>query len=249
MVEAHCLSREHRTLQLPSWPDHLNGFRIGLISDLHLRLENNTDRLDRTIDFLIGQDPDIVVITGDLLECWQPGIADAMASQLAPLAVLGSRVLVIPGNHDYFFGDAAELRPGLEAHGFTYLINQCVISQGVNWVGIDSAIGGKPDLFEPIRECDLDCPIVVLWHEPDVVEFVPSGVELMLAGHSHGGQFTAPWGWAPMTSDLGSRYLRGYYPEAPIPLYVSRGVGTTGFPSRLFCPPEVTILTLIGPGG
>jgi uncharacterized protein len=87
---------------------------------------------------------------------------------------------------------------------------------------------------------------VIVWHEPDAVDALPAGPDLMVSGHSHGGQFLAPWGWAPGTSELGKKYIRGWYPRAPVPLYVSRGVGTTGPPSRLFCPAEVSILTLHG---
>jgi uncharacterized protein len=68
----------------------------------------------------------------------------------------------------------------------------------------------------------------------------------MISGHTHGGQFRAPWGWAPMKTRNGERYLEGFFPDAPTPLYVSRGIGTTGPPSRLNCPPEVSVLSLEG---
>ncbi len=71
----------------------------------------------------------------------------------------------------------------------------------------------------------------------------------MIAGHSHGGQFRTPWGWPPMRTENGSRYLEGFFPDARTPLYVSRGVGTTFLPSRLFCPPEVSLLTLTPDSG
>lgn len=77
-----------------------------------------------------------------------------------------------------------------------------------------------------------------------MVDQLPIEASLMLSGHSHGGQFISPWGWAPMKTRGGKKYVRGFYPDAPTPIYVSRGLGTTGPPSRLFCPPEVTILTL-----
>jgi predicted MPP superfamily phosphohydrolase len=67
----------------------------------------------------------------------------------------------------------------------------------------------------------------------------------MMSGHSHGGQFRFPGGYTPMHTDLGRAHPRGFYPDAPTPLYVSRGIGTTGPPSRFNCPPEVAILTLM----
>ena len=87
-------------------------------------------------------------------------------------------------------------------------------------------------------------PIIALWHEPDVVDHLPKGAALMLSGHSHGGQFTFPGGYTPMHTLNGRKYVRGFFPHAPTPLYVSRGIGTTGPPSRLNCAPEVSLLEL-----
>ena len=124
------------------------------------------------------------------------------------------------------------------------LRNQCLNMDGVNWVGVDSEIAGKADPYSAILETNPDDPIVMIWHEPDMVDTLPWGPELMISGHSHGGQFISPWGWAPATSRLGRKYLSGFYPHANVPLYVSRGIGTTGPPARLFCPAEVSILTI-----
>jgi predicted MPP superfamily phosphohydrolase len=88
-------------------------------------------------------------------------------------------------------------------------------------------------------------PVIVLWHEPDAVDLLPSGAHLMIAGHSHGGQWRFPWGWTPMTTRNGRKYIEGFFPDAPTPLYVSRGVGTTGPPARLGALPEVSILRLM----
>ena len=67
---------------------------------------------------------------------------------------------------------------------------------------------------------------------------------LQLSGHSHGGQFKVPYNLTPMTSANGDKYRDGFYPDASTPLFVTRGVGTTGPPSRFLCPPQVAILTL-----
>jgi uncharacterized protein len=86
---------------------------------------------------------------------------------------------------------------------------------------------------------------VTLLHEPDVVGLLPVGVSnLVLSGHSHGGQFLLPFGIVPMTSRNGKIYRDGFYPDAPSPIFTTRGIGTTGPPSRFLCPPQVAILTL-----
>jgi predicted MPP superfamily phosphohydrolase len=82
-------------------------------------------------------------------------------------------------------------------------------------------------------------------HEPDYVDDVtPAECSLQVSGHSHGGQMCLPFG-RPLSLPRGARkYFGGFYPDAKVPLYVSRGVGTIGVDLRFFCPPEVTVLTL-----
>ena len=87
-------------------------------------------------------------------------------------------------------------------------------------------------------------PAVCLWHEPDLVADLPSGCALTLSGHTHGGQGRLFGRFKPVKTRLGARYVEGFFPDAPTPLYVSRGVGTTLFPLRLDVPPEVSLLTL-----
>ena len=180
-----------------------------------------------------------------MVEYWKPGVEEMLREALSPLKGCDTPCVAVPGNHDYFGGDPDRLLPIFQEFGITLLRNECTRIDGINWVGIDSASEGHADPYAAIRACDPIDPTIVLWHEPDMVDHLPRGPELMLSGHSHGGQFTAPWGWAPMTSRLGSKYLRGFYSEAPVPIYVSRGLGTTGPPARLFCPPETTVLTLV----
>ena len=88
--------------------------------------------------------------------------------------------------------------------------------------------------------------LLALFHEPDFVSEVPKHVSLQVSGHSHGGQICLPGGYAVHTPFGAKKYKSGYYPDARVPLYVTRGVGTTGPDYRLFCRPEVTILTLRG---
>jgi predicted MPP superfamily phosphohydrolase len=106
-------------------------------------------------------------------------------------------------------------------------------------------MASKPDeAMNAAKALAADLPKIVLWHEPDAVDFLPTGANLMLSGHSHGGQFVLPGGWAPKHSTMGRKYVRGFYPNAKTPIFVTSGVGTTFLPSRFNCPPEVAILTL-----
>lgn len=187
----------------------------------------------------------MIVFSGDLVAYWKPGVEDLVLEALEPLLDFSGSSLAVPGNHDYFAGDAEFLRPILSLFGTRLLRNECWHRDGVNWVGVDSASMHKSDPEVAFSGQSPDLPTLVVWHEPDMADSLSEGPVLMLAGHSHGGQFRTPWGWAPMKTELGSKYIEGLYQEPPVPVYVSRGLGTTGPPSRLFCTPEVTVLTLL----
>lgn len=229
---------------MAGWPASRDGYRVGILADSHLRDDESVALTQQALEYLTEERPDVIAYAGDLIPWWRPDIEDLIDRAFAPLEGYKGTVLAVPGNHDYYGGFAKDLEPIYKRHGVQLLVNESVSVDGVNWVGVDSAAAGYADPYSAILQCDPADPTIVLWHEPDMVDHLPRGPELMLSGHSHGGQFTTPWGWAPMTSRLGSKYVRGFYPHAPVPIYVSRGLGTTGPPARLFCRAEATVLTL-----
>ena len=94
-----------------------------------------------------------------------------------------------------------------------------------------------------------DGPVLLMAHEPDYADDVvahPRGplVDLMLAGHSHGGQIRLPWVGPLVLPPMGVKYPEGHYRFNQMQLYVNRGIGTVGLPFRLNCPPEITVITL-----
>ena len=246
IVETEQLVGEKKTLRLPNWPKSHNGYKVGFIADLHLRGAQELALTETALEWLLKQNCDAIAIAGDILPWWREDSIEFATYGLRLLADFPANVVIVPGNHDYYGGDASWLRPLIEGYGAHYLQNQMVEIGGVQWVGIDSANESQHDPDLAMKMLDPSKPSITLWHEGDFVDELPSGTQLMLSGHSHGGQFTTPWGWAPMTVRGGSKYLRGFYPDAPTPLYVTRGLATTGPPSRLFCRPEVSVLTLVG---
>lgn len=244
LVEAHKIRLERHRLRLAGWPESLSGLKVAVLADLHVRDLATVRMAQDAVAMALAEEPDIVVLPGDILAYWKRGVLDLVSAALGGLVSMEGRVIAVPGNHDYFAGRAEWLAPALERNGVRLLQNEVVEMCGVQWLGVDSEIGGHADPYGTIMRADPCKPMVVVWHEPDMVDALPRGPELMLAGHSHGGQFTSPWGWAPATSRLGAKHLRGFFPHAPVPLYVSRGVGVTGPPARLFCPAEVSLLTL-----
>ncbi len=243
LYEANRLVVERRTLRLKGWKRSLNGYKIALLTDLHLRDIYSLRLAKQAVALALDEEPDIVVLGGDQVAYWKPGSEDMLVEALEPLLLMNGSAVAIPGNREYWVDTADRMAPVLDALNIRYLRNETWHHDGIDWIGIDSANAHRDDPFQAIQGAG-DGPAIVLWHEPDVVDELPFTADLMLSGHSHGGQFRFPGGFTPMHSKNGRKYLSGFFPDTKVPLYVSRGIGTTGPPSRFLCPPEVAILTL-----
>lgn len=243
LVESKRLVVERHTLKLQHWPERLRGFRIAVLADLHLRDVHSLELAQRAVALALDESPDMVVLPGDIVGYWKPESPWLIGAALEPLLLMQGNALAVPGNHEYWQGKGTFLDPILSELGIKVLHNEHWVHQGICWAGVDSANAGEANPFLAMEGADKH-PIVAIWHEPDMVDLLPMGAALMIAGHSHGGQFRFPGGIIPMTTRHGKKYIEGFYPEARTPLYVSRGIGTTGPPSRFLCPPEVSILKL-----
>jgi len=243
LVESKNLVVERHTLPLPLWPERLRGYRIAVLSDLHIRDPWSLEVAKRAVAIALDESPDMIVLPGDLVAYWKPEMAQMVGDCLEPLLLMEGKVVAVPGNHEYLAGDPSLLAPILSELNIRFLRNETWRADGITWVGIDSAVKAMDRPQDTMLEVR-DEPAICLWHEPDAVGRLPSGCALQISGHSHGGQFRFPGGFTPMYTYMGKLYPRGFYPDAPTPLYVSRGVGTTGPPSRFMCPPEVSLLTL-----
>jgi predicted MPP superfamily phosphohydrolase len=244
--ESNRLVVEHYTLPLPGWPDELEGYRIAVLGDFHIGTSWSLDLTKRAVAAAMAEATDMVVLIGDFVNYWKRDRSGMVGEALEPLRLLKGDVIAIAGNHDYARGDSDLLAPIFEELDIQFLRNGSIKKGGITWIGMDSARTGDDDVDAAFRDVVQDgSPRIALWHEPDVVDRLPSGCALQLSGHGHGGQFRLPFGITPMHSIMGRKYPGGYYPDAPTPLFVTRGVGTTGPPSRFLCPPEVAILTLV----
>lgn len=227
-----------RDLSLPNWDS--NGFRLGVLTDLHLDSGEATERGQATLREIIAKKPDAVVLVGDFLTSAAPQNLENVKQTLAILNDYQIPSFGVLGNHDYWAGYFPLVLGSVTGSAMKLLRNETVEVGGVRICGVDDALMKKhrPDLVRGNRNT------VVLLHEPDYVEDLEPGPSLLVAGHSHGGQICMPGG-TPLHTPKGARkFTSGFYGDQPIPVYVSRGVGTTGPNWRLFCPPEATILTL-----
>jgi uncharacterized protein len=243
LFEARRLTITRRTIALQGWPQRLSGFKVAVLGDLHLSHRLSVDLGREAVEAALAEGPDAVAIVGDLIGDWYPEMPRVLRHVFEPLLIMEGRVVAVPGNHDWKHGPVPEIRRILDELNIRLLQNESWRHGGVTWVGVDSFNKHQADPERAMAGRE-EGPAIALWHEPDVVDRLPKGCALMLSGHSHGGQFR-PLGITPMRTRNGRRYLDGFFPGAPTPLFVTRGVGTTFFPSRFNCPPEVAVLTLV----
>ncbi len=254
-----------RELRLRALDPGLAGLSILHVSDLHFRGPEPWKQ--QALGRLESLDPDLVVFTGDFID-GREGIAAAaevcrrLRGRLGTYAVLG--------NHDYhsygiihFLRDVRaktmrgnrrtytpELVSALEEAGVTVLGNasrRLKANSAPFWViGVDDVYSGQMDFAAAMGDVEGAGLRLLLAHSPDALEGDhPDGLDLVLAGHTHGGQICLPGGGA-ITTRTRLRLPRGAGVMAlkGTVLHVSAGVGATGLPLRLFCPPEASLLTL-----
>lgn len=225
-------------LRLKGWK--ADGLRIGFFSDIHVNEYGEMMRAKRAAEMLAAEPLDLLCFGGDAVNFNADVSMDYISESLAPFDGLKCPKLAILGNHDYWTGAVHKVEKRLDGAGFRILKNEVAEFENYAVAGYDDRMSGKIDkTFQPGHES-----LLVLMHEPDHVEFVPKTACLQLSGHSHGGQLCLPFGIPVHTPKLSRVYQVGFYPDAHVPIYVSRGVGTTGPKWRTFCPPEVTVLTM-----
>jgi predicted MPP superfamily phosphohydrolase len=232
---------ERRTLKVPRWGQ--NGFRIAFLSDFHAMDDRRVDIGERAIQMALEEKPDAILLGGDYLNTANRRQLKLLARLVSGLVKAKCPVIGVFGNHDFWSEDLAAIAGVLAASPVKILRNEALTMGGVVIGGVDDGIAKKQQP-EFLREFEGQDSVLALYHEPDFVHELPSSVSLTLSGHSHGGQICLPGG-LPIHLPYGARkYVAGFYPEAHVPLYVSRGVGTIGPDFRLFCRPEVGILTI-----
>lgn len=236
------------TVRLDGLGVGLEGLRIVQISDLHIGDALDEPFLRRVVARVNALSPDVVAVTGDLVD----GLVPAVRDFVAPLGELRARfgVYYVTGNHEYYWG-GPEWEAEVHRLGLTVLRNSHrVISRD----GSELALGGVPDLqgirFHPDHACRPDLafagapngvPRILLAHQPAAARTAAeAGVHLQLSGHTHGGQIFPfhlfVWLSQPVVSGL--RKLFGIW------VYTHRGTGTWGPRMRLFAAPEIAEITL-----
>ncbi|MBC7171858.1 MAG: metallophosphoesterase [Polyangiaceae bacterium] len=242
---------EEIPIALPGLPRTLDGYSIVQLSDIHVGTFVQEPELRAAEALVRSARPDLIVMTGDLVD-HDPAFAPKLGALVRRLdGIARDGVVAIPGNHDYYAGIEVVLGT-LRGAGAKVLVNQGrVIGDrggafallGVDDVWAARNGAGGPDLDRALAMVPRDLPSVLLCHNPEFFPAAASRVGLQLSGHTHGGQIA--FGINPAELVLPHGYVRGHYTRGTGQLYVNRGFGTAGPPSRIGSPPEITRVVLV----
>ena len=236
-----------RDVDIEGLPEAFDGYRIVQISDLHCGPFASGRRVARWVDSANRLEPDLVAVTGDLIASGSTFI-DVVARALGGLRARDGAFAAM-GNHDYF-GDGEAMVTALEAAGLTVLRNRGVElrrqTSAIYLAGVDDTWTRRHDLSRALEGRPAGMPAVLLAHDPVLFpEAAERGVDLVLSGHTHGGQVAVPLLARKLNlARLITRFTNGVYKSGTSTLYVNRGLGTTGPPVRLAVAPEIAVLTL-----
>lgn len=258
-IARHIIEVAQREIRLPNLPPAFEGFHIAQLSDIHLDEFTEPFFLREAVDRINRLHPDAVFLTGDFVtheflpRKWSIPSAWKCASILSGLQC--TQRYAILGNHDVSVS-ATAVTEALVSSSINVLRNTfSALDRGSSriWLaGVDDPVEGHPDIDRAIPEFirnRANEPIVLMCHAPDFADRLlnhPAGpaVQLMLSGHTHGGQVRFPFVGPMNLPILGRKYIEGLFHIQDLQLYVNRGLGTVGVPFRLNCPPEITSIIL-----
>jgi predicted MPP superfamily phosphohydrolase len=222
-------------------PPALDGVRIGMITDVHHSAVVSADAVTRAVTLLKEAAPDIVVLGGDYISFFDRSYVGSVAELLTPLAGAPQGAFAVLGNHD----DEREVPAALSSRGFTVLKDQrtslMIKGERLDLAGIRFWTRTPREIAAVLS--GTGGTTILLSHDPRrLAEAAALDVQLVLSGHTHGGQVIVP----AVGAVAGRKFpvLAGYATRDNTAIFVSRGVGTVYVPIRINCPPDVAILTL-----
>ncbi len=238
------------TVALRHCPPPIAGLRIAVLADIHAGspfIDEN--KLRRIAAMSNAEHPDLVFIAGDIfvqhVRLGHDLPASVVAGALGGLhATLG--IYAVLGNHDYSVPPPERYWELMRRNGIVPIDNAAVpIDRNGQrfWVaGFEDSSEGHPDIVGTLAKIPEGAPILALTHEPDLFPQIPARVNLLITGHTHGGQVRLPLlGALIVPSAFG--YVGGHY-TAKTDMFISTGIGTSHLPVRFGVPPEISLLTL-----
>jgi len=235
-------------IRLKKLPESLNGLRIVQLTDMHVGLTIGRDFVDDVVRKVNALEPDIVAITGDLID----GSVEDLGHAVAPLAEIRAKLgtYFVTGNHEYYSGADSWLT-FLREMGIRVLRNEHVeltkdgeafhVAGVDDWTAHQFGNGHGANMARAMEGRDSSKPVVLLAHQPvQFDEAQAHGVDLQISGHTHGGQIF-PFG---VLTRMVQPFVSGLHRRGDSQIYVSSGTGYWGPPMRIAAPAEITLIEL-----
>lgn len=257
-IEPKLITVKEQKITINNWPDNFNGFKIVHISDIHYGRVFDDESFQKLIDSINEQKPDIVVLTGDLIDK-DTKMTTNMANKISKLlnkinATTGK--YAINGNNDLNFDEWINI---VTEGGFKDLNNtyDTIYKDGYSNIFIAGASTVEDKLsindklktsIDYLNSFEKDGPIykILLLHEPDVIDDMSvNPFDLILAGHSHAGQIRLPFIGAIILPDGAKKYYDSHYKIENSDLYISNGLGVSNYNFRLFNTPSYNVYRLV----
>lgn len=239
-----CVARLDIPLQ--NLPPELDGVKIVHLSDLHYKPPY--DLYEDVLRRVNAERPDIIVITGDLID--DPRYADACIAFLGKLKAVHGKYAV-RGNWEHWSRiDLKSFEASAANSGVVFLVNKNTVvdigGKTLRIAGVDDPFTEHDDLVKACGGIPEGEPLILLAHSPEIIDKAAAAkMGLVLAGHTHGGQVCLPLIGPLYTPSPEMRtYSRGLFQKGGTRMYVNVGIGVSGTNFRFFCPPEITVITL-----
>ena len=244
-TEPFMLSIERQEIYLRRLPAKLDGLRVVHLSDFHYGPLVNPQHLQRAVKVANDLRPDLIALTGDYIS--QDRVYAAPCAEVVGKLRARHGVYAVLGNHDHWT-DAQLIADLFRAEDIRVLVNEGsrmdLHGESFWLAGVDDTMVGLEDLSLALAGARHDELKLLLAHNPTILRRAArAGVDLVLSGHTHGGQVT----WRSEKSRSGRprrRMLRGLGRRGNTQIYVTRGLGTVVLPIRYGCPPEISVLDL-----
>lgn len=251
VVEAHQFEVTRPQIQLAKLPRALHGLRLAQLSDIHHSPFLSQQEIAEAVRCVNALQPDLIVLTGDYVSHSRDYI-DACAEVLGELrAPLG--VYAVLGNHDHWT-DGPAMAAALERQQIRVLTNEQYKLEAkgahLRLLGVDDLLTKHSNLPQALAGTTPDETRILLSHNPAIIrEAARAGIDLVLSGHTHGGQIN----WRLLTGReerrrwlrrKSRRFMRGHAQLGDTQIYVNRGLGTVVVPMRYGCAPEITLMEL-----
>lgn len=247
LLEPYWLENKFYTISSKEIPQAFDRTRIVLVSDIHHGPYFSKKRIGKLVQRVNRLRPDLVVLGGDYIQQKREYVRpcfDALKYLRAPLGVYG-----VMGNHDHREG-ADLIRQNMKENQFKLLDNRALwVSRGgarIKIGGVGDYLKDSQDVKPTIRDVAVRDFVILVSHNPDYIEELRTNkIDLMLCGHTHGGQVTVFGLYAPrIPSRYGQKFRTGRIIRNHMTLLVANGVGTEGLPIRFFARPQIVTVIL-----